>query len=490
MKPSKITTAITSKWMLGVALGCAVTLSACNSTPASTVKAEMVDTGSFKMPSYESYQLANGLTVYLMPQKEVPLITIDAAIKVGSVNDMLGGEARLTAKSLMLGAGQWSKSELEQNIDFMGASLKTNAGKEGSAIRSDFLAKDLDKMLPIIKAVLLEPSFNNKKFDSKEFTKLKQREIAGLGQAKESPRNVIGRYFDRMIFADTPYGKPSSGNSDSLKKLDVTKLKAFYNAFYQPQNAAISVVGDFDVKQMKAKLDATFGAWKSTSKVQQPNLVALPKPTKSNVLLVNKGDAIETTFLIGGKGIRFDNKDRVGLTVVNTILGGRFTSWLNDELRVNAGLTYGARSAFVPYAKDGIFRISTFTKEATTKEAIDLAIKTYSRLWEQGIDQATLDSAKAYVKGQFPPRYETSGQLAKLLGDMYLYGFDDSYINDFQAKVDGLTLDETKRLVNQYFPKDNLQYVLIGNAEKVAPIAKQYGDVTQVDIKAVGFNAQ
>ena len=484
MKPSKMTKAIKSKWMLGLALGCAVSLTACNSMPAPQIaEVTKAETGSFKMPSYEKYQLANGLTVYLMPHKEVPLITIDAAVKVGSVDDVLGGEAKLTAKSLMLGAGKWSKAEIEQSVDFMGASLNTSAGKEGSFVSSDFMAKDIDKMLPIIKAVMLEP-----KFDSKEFSKLKQREIAGLGQAKESPRNVIGRYFDRMIFGDTPYGNPTSGNSDSLKALNVGKLKAFYQAYYQPKNTAITVVGDFDIQQMKAKLNSTFGSWKSTAKVEKPTLTAQAKPSASKVLLVNKGDAIETTFLIGGKGIRFDNKDRVGLTVVNTILGGRFTSWLNDELRVNAGLTYGARSAFVPYSKDGIFRISTFTKTATTKEAIDLALKTYSRLWEQGIDQATLDSAKAYVKGQFPPRFETNGQLAGLLGEMYLYGFDDSYINDFEAKVDGLTLDETKRLVDQYFPKQNLQYVLIGNAEKVAPIAKQYGEVTQVDIKAVGFN--
>ena len=486
MKPSKMTTAIKSKWVLGIVLGCATTLSGCNSTPTpQATKAEIVDTSSFKMPAYETYKMANGLTVYLMPHKEVPLITVDAVIKAGSVNDRLGGEARLTAKSLMLGAGKWSKSDIEQTVDFMGASLKTNAGKEGSSVSSDFLAKDLDKMLPIIKAVLLNP-----KFDRAEFTKLKQREIAGLGQAKESPRNVIGRYFDRMIFGDTPYGNPSSGNSDSLKNLDIAKLKAFYKSYYQPQNAAITIVGDFNVARMKAKLDKTFGAWKSTSQVTQPDLMALAKPDASKVLLVNKGDAIETTFLIGGKGIRFDNKDRVGLTVVNTILGGRFTSWLNDELRVNAGLTYGARSAFIPYAKDGIFRISTFTKSATTKEAIDLALETYRRLWEQGIDQATLDSAKAYVKGQFPPRYETNGQLAGLLADMYLYGFDDSYINDFQVKVDGLTLAETKRLVNRYFPQENFQYVLIGNAEKVASIAKLYGDVTEVDIKAVGFKAE
>ncbi len=485
MRPIEMTKSVKSKWTLGLALGCAVSLTACNSAPApQAAKAAATATGGFTMPGYEKYQLANGLTVYLMPREEVPLITIDAAVKAGSVDDVSGGEAMLTAKSLMLGAGKWSKSEIEQTVDFMGAGLHTGAGKEGSIVSADFLAKDLDKMLPIIKAVMLKP-----KFDAKEFTKLKRREIAGLGQAKESPRNVIGRYFDRLIFGDTPYGNPASGNSDGLKQLSIGKLKAFYKAYYQPQNTAVIVVGDFDVQQMKAKLRGTFGGWKSTAKVKRPILTAQANPPAGKVLLVNKSDAIETTFLIGGKGIRFDNEDRVGLTVVNTILGGRFTSWLNDELRVNAGLTYGARSAFVPYSKDGVFRISTFTKTATTKQAIDLALKTYSRLWEQGIDQATLDSAKAYVKGQFPPRFETSGQLAGLLGEMFLYGFDDSYINDFEAKADGLTLDDTRRLVSRYFPKQNLRYVLIGNAEKLAPVAERYGEVMRADIKAAGFKA-
>mgnify|MGYP000923653755 FL=1 len=118
---------------------------------------------------------------------------------------------------------------------------------------------------------------------------------------------------------------------------------------------------------------------------------------------------------------------------------------------------------------------------------MDLALKTYSRLWQTGIDQATLDSAKAYVKGQFPPKFETASQLAGLMSDMYLYGFDDNFINQFQAKVDGLTLEETQRLVKQYFPQQHLQYVLIGNASKIADIAKQYGEVTQVDIKDSGF---
>ncbi|RTR28858.1 M16 family metallopeptidase [Shewanella atlantica] len=456
-----------------------MSLSGCATQTASTP----VDTGSFSMPTYEQFKLENGLTVYLMPQKEVPLITVNAVVRAGAVNDTTSGVAGMTAQSLLLGADGKSKSEIELMVDFLGASIYADAGKEGSYISADFMAKDSDKILPLIQSLLLSPDF-----DAAEFDKLRQREIAGLSQAKESPRAVISRYFDKLIYGSHPYGNASSGNSVSLAELNISQLRAFHKSYYQPANTAISVVGDFDVKQMKSTMEHLFGRWENSDKVITPALKSnQPELKNSQVLLVDKSDAIETTFLIGGKGISRDNPDYVGLKVINTILGGRFTSWLNDELRVNAGLTYGARSGFIPYSEGGIFRISTFTKTETTKETIELALKTYARLWETGVDQKTLDSAKAYVKGQFPPKFETSGQLAGLLSDMYLYGFDDAFINDFQSKVDGLTLAEAQRLVGTYFPQDNLQFVLIGNADKIEPIAAEYGDVTRIGIKSVGF---
>ena len=475
------TTRLSTKIAVAFAFGAMLSAAGC----ASTAGSKLVDTGSFSMPSYDKITLANGLMVYLMPQREVPLITISATVKAGAVNDTTAGVAYMTAQGLMLGANGKSKADIEQEVDFLGASLSASADKEGSYVSAEFMAKDLPKMLPLMQSVLMMPDF-----DATEFDKLKQREIAGLSQEKESPRAVISRYFNKLVFGAHPYGNATSGDSHSVEQLSVPQLRAFHQSYYQPQNTAISVVGDFDVNQMKASLEQAFGQWTNYEKPVQPDLSqGLPQLDESRVLLVNKGDAIETTFLIGGLGIRYDNPDYVGLTVVNTILGGRFTSWLNDELRVNAGLTYGARSGFTPYADAGVFQISTFTKVDTTKEAIDLALKTYARLWEKGIDQATLDSAKAYVKGQFPPKFETSGQLASLLSDMYLYGFDDKFINDFQAKVDGLTLAETQRLVATYFPQTNLQFVLVGNAEKIAPIAAEYGKVTVVQIDAVGFNA-
>ncbi|NNG27361.1 MAG: insulinase family protein, partial [Ignavibacteriaceae bacterium] len=175
------------------------------------------------------------------------------------------------------------------------------------------------------------------------------------------------------------------------------------------------------------------------------------------------------------------------IQVINTIFGGRFTSWLNDELRVNAGLTYGARSSFYNYKNAGTFFISTFTATETTIEAIDLALEVLNQLHTEGVDEETLTSAKNYLKGQFPPKYETSGELADLLTTMHFYGLDDSYINDFEKNVDAMTVDKAKELIAKYFPKENLQFVLIGKADEIRDQVKKYGEVVEKSIEDDGF---
>jgi predicted Zn-dependent peptidase len=198
--------------------------------------------------------------------------------------------------------------------------------------------------------------------------------------------------------------------------------------------------------------------------------------------LINKDDAKETTFYIGAPGISRNNPDFVSIEVVNTLFGGRFTSMLNDELRVNTGLTYGASSRFSPLKTGGSFVISTFTAGKTTEQAVDKAVEVLNTLHEKGVDEKSLASAKNYVKGQFPPRYETAAQLASLLTQMYWYNFDESFINNFQKNVDGLTVEKAKQIIATYFPKEKLQFVMVGKAADIKKIAEKYGTVTQVEI--------
>ncbi|MDO8702118.1 MAG: pitrilysin family protein, partial [Undibacterium sp.] len=313
------------------------------------------------------------------------------------------------------------------------------------------------------------------------------RTVDGLKQAKESPRNVAQTYYRSMLFGDGAYGNPVSGSTASVTALQRSDAQNFHANYYRPENAALIVVGDFTPAAMRAQLEALFGQWKVAGTIPAAAVTGKVKADKARVWLVNKSDAAETTFLFGGAGIARNDPDYVPLQVLNTILGGRFTSWLNDELRVNSGLTYGANSAFAPLSQSGSFAVSSFTATPKTQAALALASKTYQRLWDKGIDAATLASAKAYVKGQYPPRFETNQQLAGLLGDMYVAKVGREQIDHFMRDVDSLTPDKTKLLVNKHFPRDKLQMLLIGKAEAIRGIAAQYGEVTELEITANGF---
>jgi predicted Zn-dependent peptidase len=438
---------------------------------------------AFKVPAYTKFTLGNGLSIYLMEQHEVPTISFSAIIPAGAIYDGdKNGLASFTADGLNYGTKNYTKSQIEEQLDFLGASLNTYASKESAGLSAKFAKVDQDKVLPIIKEVLLYPVFTQEEFD-----KEKARGLQQLERAKESPRNVIGDYWDKFIYGNHPYANPVSGKPSTVKNISTQDLKSFYSQNYNPNGSAIAIVGDFNTAEMKSKISKLFKEWKtgneSTLKIETPASL----PNQARVLLVNKEDARETTMFIGGKGISRNNPDYVAIQVVNTVLGGRFTSWLNDELRVNSGLTYGARSSFAPLKNAGTFSVSTFTATKTTQPTIEKALEVVEKLHDKGIDDETLTSAKNYVKGQFPPDYETSGQLAGLLNQMFWYGFDQSYINNFQANVDGLTSAKAKEIITKYFPKDNLQFLFIGKADDIKSIVEKFGTVTVKDIKADGF---
>lgn len=436
-----------------------------------------VNAQDFKVPAYQKFVLKNGLTVYLMEQHEVPKISVSVIIPAGAIYDgEKAGLASLTAVALKHGTQNYNKAKLDEELDFIGASVNTFASKESAGLSADFAAKDKDKVLDIIRELLTAPVF-----DSSEFSKEKKRVLIRLEQAKESPRSVMGSYFDKFLYGEHVYGNIISGTTGTVTGLTTADIKKFYSQNYIPNGAAISIVGDFSSKDMKTLVTKLFSGWKQGK--QEANLASKPisKPTGNRVLLINKNDAKETTFYIGAPGVSRNNPDFVAIEVVNTLFGGRFTSMLNDELRVNTGLTYGASSRFSALKNGGSFYITTFTAGKTTEAAIDTALSVLKRL-HKGVDDNTLTSARNYVKGQFPPRYETSGQLAGLLTQMYWYNFDEAYINNFQKNVDGLTVEKAKQIIDKYFPSDKLQIVMVGKSADIRKIVEKYGPVTEVQI--------
>lgn len=434
----------------------------------------------YKLPAYQKFTLKNGLTIYLMEQHEVPMVNVSVILPAGAIYDSdKAGLASITATALKHGTKNYPKAKLDEELDFIGASVNTYASKEFAGLSAEFAAKDKDKVLAIINELLTAPVF-----DTAEFSKEKKRILVRLDQAKESPRSVIGSYFDKFLYGDHAYGNIVSGTISSVSGLVPDDIKKFYKENYIPDGSAISIVGDFNSKEMKGVVTKLFSGWKQ-GKQTNADIASksITKPTANRVLLINKDDAKETTFLIGAPGISRNNPDYIAIDVINTLFGGRFTSMLNDELRVNTGLTYGANSRFSPLKNGGAFMISTFTASKTTEPAIDKALEVLNKLHKDGVDEQSLTSAKNYVKGQFPPRYETSGQLSGLLTQMFWYNFNESYINNFQKNVDELTVEKAKEIIARYFPKDKLQFIMVGKSEEIKKIVEKYGPLTEVQIK-------
>lgn len=443
-----------------------------------------INLAQFKLPQYEVIELKNGLTIYLMEKRDVPLISFAMAFDAGAIKDgSLAGLSSFTAEALKFGTPDYTKSQIDSLFNFYGSNLFINSYFDYSALFTQIMKDNFETLLPVLSEVVQKPTF-----PSDEIEKRKQRWLVEIEQAKESPRRVIEDYFNKLIFDDAPYSSPIYGTKSSIQQIDEKKIREFYSLYYRPETSVIAVVGDFDKAKIKSLLEKYFADWKNDS----PKIITDVRMNSKTfeeprVYLINKDNAFETTFMIGGYGVPLSNPDQIQIDVINTILGGRFTSWLNDELRVNAGLTYGARSRFNSFKHSGTFFISSFTATKNTEAALELAVKTYKRLFEKGIDEATLTSAKNYVKGQFPPEYETSYSLASFLLQKYVFGIDDSYINDFEKKVDELDVKKANEIVKKYFPKDNLQFVLIGKADSIRDIAKKYGKVKEKDLSEDGF---
>ncbi len=443
------------------------------------VSAGAVAQQQFQLPKFTNFKLANGLTVYLMEQKEVPLISVSLSVPAASIYDgTQAGLSQLTAGSLVSGSKNYTKEQIQEKLDFAGASLNAYSSQEYSRVTARFSTQTEAMVFDLLKDVVVNPLF-----ETGEFEKLKTRTKASLDVARQSPRSVIMNYWNQLMYADHVYSNPSMGLISTVSAITTEDVKKFHAMYYRPNGSVLAVVGDFKTADMKTKITKLFGEWKKApGALENPAARQVTMPSSSNVLLVNKEDARETTFLIGSKGIARNNEDRVAIEVVNTVFGDRFTSWLNDELRVNSGLTYGARSRFDALKHAGTFYISSFTAGNTTYQAIDKALEVMDKL-QQGIDDKTLESARNYVVGQFPPGFETSGQLAQLLNDMFIYGYDASYINDFEKNVRMVNAARAKEIIAKYFAKEKLQYLFIGKASDIREGAKKYGTVIEKEIK-------
>ncbi len=437
------------------------------------------------LPPAERFTLENGTDVVLVEQHEVPLVGLRAMLAGGASADPDGKEglASLFAGLLEKGAGDRDAAAFAEAVGAVGGRLSADAGREAITISGEFLARDAGLAIDLLADMLRRP-----RLDAEEFAKLRERRRSFILAAKDSdPGDLVPLYANAFVFGDHPYGNPVSGSEASLAAIAHADVRRYHANAVGGDRLLIVLAGDFDPAEMRARLTAAFADWRPAA---EPAAAVSPPqaPAGGRVLLVDKPGATQTYFWIGNVGVARGYPGQADLDIANTLFGGRFTSLLNTELRVKSGLTYGARSVLVQPRQPGTVAISSFTRTDATTEAIDMALDVLGRFRDGGVDAAMIDSARSYVLGQFPTDFETAAQLAAQFAQLAFFGLDDATVNEYADAVGSVDAGSAARVIDAVYPsREELVFVLLGDAASIRESVEKYGAVTEMPITAPQF---
>jgi predicted Zn-dependent peptidase len=438
------------------------------------------------LPAPEKITLANGLTVYVLKNAELPLVSFRMFVRgAGSAFEPAEAEgvANLVAALMTKGTAKMDAEAIAEALDFMGASLGFSATEEYAQVSGESLAQHFPRLLEIAADCLAGPSFKDD-----EFGKERARRIDNLKAAKDNPGAAVRFYFQKAYFDGHPMGHLAAGTEASLGKMTVQTVKDFFGRCYRPDRAIAAVVGDIDGATLKALLERTLGGWRNPAGPAPSDVIpALPRPKGRELVLIDKPDATQAYFVLGAPGFAMGDKITPQATIMNTLWGGRFTSWLNTELRIKRGLTYGASSAFRTWIPGGIFQASSYTKNDKIGEALDITLGLLVKAVKDGFSAEEVESARNYVQGQFPPTLETNAAKASAYVRLAFYKLGFDYYDKYMAALGKVTVAEAKAAATALLPRSDYVLVVVGKAAEIRPLLAKFGTWREKKITDPGF---
>ena len=434
---------------------------------------------SLTMPAIQKQQLSNGLSVWIVEHHEVPLAQVNVIVRSGSAVDPIGkyGVGSLAAAMLDEGAGTRNSLELADALEFLGANLSTTSSFDYSAIRMSVPISKLADALPLIADVTLRPTF-----PAGELDRLRKERLTGLLQARDNPAALIQLAFPRVIFGPTHrYGTAANGLPPAIEAFTVADLQSFYRAHYRPDNATILVVGDVSPATVMPLLEKQFGGWKSAGMAALvADVPTAPQLKSRQVYIVDKPEAAQSQIRIGWVGVARSNADYAALEVLNTILGGSFTSRLNQNLRERNGYSYGANSAFDMRLSAGPFSTSAGVQTDKTGPAVAEFFNELNSIVKP-IPDEELAKAKNYVALSFPGEFETTGDLARKLEELVVYNLPADTFTNFVASVNKVTAADLQKLAARYIQSDKMAVVVVGDRKTIE------GPIRQLNLGPITF---
>jgi zinc protease len=431
------------------------------------------------LPRATEATLSNGLTVLIMENHRLPMISMQLNISgAGPLFEPanMPGLASITAQMLRQGTKTRSSVQIAEQAALLGAEISAASGFGSSAtvMNASGLSDNFDQWFALTTDVLLNPSF-----PADELDRLKQRMKAQLRQQRANPNFLSQERFNRAVYGSHPAAIVSA-TSESIDAVTSAMLAKWHQDRYAPQNAILGITGDVKAAEIVPKLEKVFAAWKKTDLKE-----VLPENPKAigvkKVMLVDRPNSVQTTVVLGNIAIDRRDPDYFALNVANHILGGGTTGRLFLNLREEKGYTYGVYSSFTAVKYPGPWRAGGDVRTEVTAGAMTEFFKEFQRLREEKVSETELDEAKRAIVASFALSLESPEEL---LGDAIvrkIYGFPPDYWDTYPAKVMAVTADDIQRVTRKYINPDNLQVVAVGDVSKIKSVMEKYGPVEIYD---------
>jgi zinc protease len=438
-----------------------------------------------KLPTIVKRQLTNGLPAWIVELHEVPVVQVNLLVRAGTANDPPGkyGVASLTAAMLTEGAGSRSSLELADAIDFLGADLNAASGIDSSAVRLHVPSARLGEALLIMADVSLRPTF-----PAEELDRQRQQRLTNLLQARDEPTTIASLAFSRVLYGpEHRFGTATMGTAATIKAFTPADLTSFYRAAFRPDNATLVVVGDITPDRVLPLLETSFGAWTAAPSSAAPvTMPAAPQPAQRRIYVVDKPGAPQTQIRIGTIGVARSTPDFFPIQVLNTILGGSFSSRLNLNLREKRGYTYGASSGFDMRLTPGPFSAQAGVQTDKTSESLTEFFNELNGILKT-VPADELARAKNYVALRFPSSFETTGDIARRLEDAIVYRLPDDYYSRYVQNIEAITAADVQRVAQKYVQPDRLAVVVVGDRKTIEPgiRALNLGPITPLAIDEI-----
>ncbi|MHB1686779.1 MAG: M16 family metallopeptidase [Ignavibacteriaceae bacterium] len=433
-----------------------------------TTKPAYTEDISFSLPLIEKFKLQNGLEVLFIQKRKLPIIRLSLIVNAGSKFDPEDkkGLANLFAMAIDEGAGNYSALELSEEFDTLGANFSVNSNHDKVYLTLQTLTENFDRALELFCTVLTSPQFTEE-----DFLRQQRKTLTHLLQLKDDPEEIADNVFSYVMFGkENSYAFPTHGCEDNIKNISIDEVKNYYKKYSTPDNSTLVVAGDSTVNELTEKLNHYLTSWQA--KHSPVTLTFKTQESLNQIFLVDKKDSVQSEIRIGHPSSKRNLIDYFPKLVLNTILGGPFTSRINLNLRENKGYTYGASSSFGYLQESGFFIVSTSVGLENTANAIKEILNELNKIRE-GVTAAELEFAKSFLIRQFPSNFETYGQITSNLTSMVIHSLPDDYFNTYLENLKMISIEEVNKAAREYIFTGNLSIVVVGDKEKLLPQLKK-----------------